>query len=83
MMAVYLELSARSDVEDEYASTLRQFLNHVQTIPSWAQLPKKEFKARIVELDLIVDLKSSSDVSFMKGLHIFFVNLYVLVPVVP
>ena len=45
---------------------------------------KKELKAEIVESDLIVDLKgSSSNVSVMKCLHLFFVHRRVLVRIMP
>ena len=83
-MTVYLELSSGFDVRDEYGSALKQLQNHIWTIPSRAQLPRKELKARIIEPDLILDLKSSSfEVSVMKGPYLFFVNLRVLVRVVP
>ena len=51
-MAIYLELFAGSDVRDEHGSVLKQLQNHIRTIPSQAQLPMKELKARIVELEL-------------------------------
>ena len=48
------------------------------------KLPRIEFKARIVEPDLIIDLKDSSFyVPVMKGPGLLFVDLYVLIRVVP
>ena len=57
MMAVYLELLTGFRVGDEYRSTVKQFQNHVRTIPSGAQLSREEFEARVVEPDLVVDLE--------------------------
>ena len=56
-MAVYLELSTRFDVGDECCSAIEQLQNHVRTIPSRAQLPRKELEVQIVEPDLVVDLE--------------------------
>ena len=56
-MAVYLELLTGFDVGDEYRSTVEQLQNPVRTIPSRAQLPRKELEARIIELDIVVNLK--------------------------
>ena len=84
MMAIYLELSARFDVKDKYGSTFKQLQTHIKIVPSRAQLPWKELKTRIIEPNLIIDLKSSSSyVSVMKGLSLLFVDLRVLVRVVP
>ena len=83
-MAAYLELSTGFRVGDEYRSTVEKFQNHVRTIASGVQLSREEFEARIVELDLVIDLEwSSSDVSFVEGLGLFLVNHHVLVHVVP
>ena len=83
-MAIYLELSTEFDVEDEYWSAIEQLQNHVRTIPSRAQLPRKELEASIVEPDLVVDLEwSLSDVSVVKGLRLLFVDRRILVRVVP
>ena len=79
-MAVYLELSTGFSVGDVYRSAVEQLQNHVRTIPSGAQLSRKELEARIVEPDLVVDMKlSSSDVSVMEGLGLLFVDRRVLV----
>ena len=56
-MAVYLKLSTGFRDGDEYRSAVEQFQNHIRTIPSRAQLSKKELEARIVEPDLVVDLE--------------------------
>ena len=49
-----------------------------------AQHLRKELKARIVGPDLIIDLKGfSSKVSVMKGLDLLFVDLFVLIRIVP
>ena len=83
-MAIYLELLTEFDVRDEYRSAIEQFQNHVRTIPSRAQLPRKELEVRIVEPDLVVDLEgSSSDVAVVKGLRLLFIDRRVLVHVVP
>ena len=84
MMTIYLGFSARSDVGDEYISAFKQLQNQIRTIQLRAQLPRKELKARIVESYLIVGLKSSSfEMSVIKILCLFFVNLRVLVCVMP
>ena len=57
MMAVYLELSTSFRVGDEYCSAVEQFQNHIGTIPSGAQLSREVLEARVVELDLVVDLE--------------------------
>ena len=83
-MAIYLELFARLDIRDKYRSALIQLPNHVRTVSSQAQLPRKELKVRIIESYLIIDLKGSSfGVPVMKGLSLLFVDLRVLVRVVP
>ena len=56
-MAVYLELSTGLRIGDEYCSTVKQFQNHVWTIPSGAQLSREEFEAGILEPDLVADLE--------------------------
>ena len=56
-MAVYLELSTGFRIGDEYCSAVEQFQNHVWTIPSEAQLSREEFKAGIVEPDIVADLE--------------------------
>ena len=56
-MTVYIELSTTFDVGDEYRSIIEQLQNHERTIPLRAQLSRKDLEARIVELDLVVDLK--------------------------
>ena len=44
-------------VGDEYRSAMKRFQNHIGTIPSGAQLSREELEARVVEPDLVVDLK--------------------------
>ena len=84
MMGIYLELFCKFDVRNKYGSALKQFHNHIRTVPSCAQPPLKELKVRILELYVIIDLKgSSSHVPIMKGLGLLFVDLYILVHVVP
>ena len=56
-MVVYLELSTGQWVEDEYHSAVEKFQNHIGTIPSRVQLSREELEARVVELDLVVDLE--------------------------
>ena len=61
-------------------TTLEPLMNH----PIASAVPMKDFKAGIVEPDLIVDLKgSSSNMSIVKGLRLFLVNHRILVRVVP
>ena len=63
MITIYLELSVRFDVRDKYGSTFKKLQNLIRIVPSRMQLPWKELKGRIVEPDLIIDLKISSHVS--------------------
>ena len=83
-MAVYLELLTRFDIGDEYRFAIEQLKNHVRTIPSGAQLSRKDLEERIVEPDVVVNLEwSSSDVSVVEGLGLLFEDRRVLVRIVP
>ena len=56
-MAVYLKLLIDLRIGDEYCSAVKQFQNHIGTIPYGAQLSSEELEARAVKPDLVVDLE--------------------------
>ena len=53
-MVICLELFAKFDVKNKYRSILKQLHNHINTIPSWVQLPSKKLKAAVIQQNLII-----------------------------
>ena len=81
-MAINIELFARFNVMNQYWSVLKKTPKRYLNCPIMRAASLKELKTRVIEPDLIINLKYfSPKMIIMKGFSLLFVDLYVLVRV--